>query len=466
MGGGETGNRAANGASAAPEREAGNTPNGGGVRRASAPGSALVQQQPVIQADSRINSVIIRDRPERMPIYRELINLLDVPSQLVEIEAMIVDVNSSEIHQLGIDWGARAGRVSANVTAGGAISDAATAATLSIGGSSTVIADAANFLMTRINALESRGAARIMSRPSILTMDNLGALIDLSETFYIQSVGERVSNVTPVSVGTTLKVTPHVVDENNQRWIQLVVDIEDGAIQDRLIQTLPTVRRSVIGTQAMMGERESLLIGGFNAERTIRQKDGIPVLGNLPFFGPLFSKTDRTVEKSERLFVITPKIISLDGQVAQAGALRQGPAATMNLPARLNTVPAGRQAAPTPSRLEQGPARPYAVPAPQVPAQAMPAPVRALRSTELPLSSPQPGSPVSALPGPRPASPVSSLPAPQPGSPVSALPEPQPATPFSSVPALPAASLSSGPRGTLPAPQPDGPPVDEQPLLR
>jgi type III secretion protein C len=143
-----------------------------------------------------------------------------------------------------------------------------------------------------------------------LTLDNLGALIDLSETFYVQAIGERVANVVPVSVGTTLKVTPHIVDTAGKQSVRLVVDIEDGAIQDRQIQSLPTIRRSTIGTQAVMNENESLLIGGFNSEQEIKQVDRVPGLGDLPIIGIFFKKKSTNRSKRERLFLITPKIIS------------------------------------------------------------------------------------------------------------------------------------------------------------
>lgn len=464
---GEAGNTVPSNSSGAAAASA----SGAGPRRTNAPGTPLVADRPVIQADSRLNSVIIRDRPERMPIYRELISLLDVPTQLIEIEAMIVDVNSSEIQQLGIDWGARVGNVTANVTAGGPLSEAATAATINIGGSSTVIANLASSLMARINALESKGNARIMSRPSVLTMDNLGALIDLSETFYIQSVGERVSSVTPISVGVTLKVTPHVVEENGRRLIQLVVDIEDGAIQDRQVQNLPTVRRSIIGTQAVMGERESLLIGGFNSEQTIRQKDGIPVLGNLPFVGPFFSKKSTTGERRERLFVITPKIVTVDGQVAQSGALRQGPPAAQQ--GRAANDP--QHSAPAGSRGSA--ASTTAVPTPT--ASELPAPASLLGSAVLPATS------LPVVTGTAPVSPSAPV---APATPAalqapaafSSLPTLSPGNlPIQATPPTPALqtdrtdrkirSLAPSPSLSVPAPVtapalPDD--VDEQPLLR
>ena len=247
------------------------TPMNGESSRASKsePGSVTVapsavgsQSRAVIQADPRLNAVIIKDRPENMQIYRQMITLLDIPSQLVEIEAMILDVNASQVAELGVDWSAKVGRLSANIGNPTAPSSNPSAV-ISLGNanSATIISNAANFLLTRISALESKGQAKVVSRPSILTIDNQGALIDLAETFYIQSVGERVANVTPVSVGVTLKVTPHVIDEGGRKSVQLVVDIEDGTRTDVTIQGLPTIRRSNIGTQAVMGEHESLLIG-------------------------------------------------------------------------------------------------------------------------------------------------------------------------------------------------------------
>ena len=169
-----------------------------------------------------------------------------------------------------------------------------------------------------------------MSRPSILTMDNLGALIDLSDTFYIQSIGERVSSVVPVSVGVSLRVTPRIIDEGGRKSVQLTVDIEDGVIQEQTGQagvssSLPRVRRSTIGTQAVMGEHESLLIGGFNSEQNVSGRQGIPGLASLPVLGALFSKKTASVGKQERMFLITPRIVPAGGQPARAARLPQIP---------------------------------------------------------------------------------------------------------------------------------------------
>ncbi len=278
---------------------------------AAARGSAEGGDRGVIQADSRLNAIIVKDRPDRLAVYEQLIALLDMPSQLIEIEAMIVDVNSTKLTQLGIDWGIRSGQNSAGFGQPAIPPDSTTINFVRGTGvnPTTVIPNVGDFLMARIKAMEGNGDARIVSRPSVLTLDNLGALIDLSETFYIQTTGERVATVVPITVGVTLRVTPHLIVQNGVKAVNLVVDIEDGAIQDTKIQNLPTVRRSTIGTQAVVGENASLLIGGFNSEQNVRQKDGVPVLGSVPLLGLLFSKTTTDVQKRERLFLITPKIV-------------------------------------------------------------------------------------------------------------------------------------------------------------
>lgn len=295
----------------------------GSPAAAAAAGSSGVRTRtPSIQADIRLNSLIIQDIPERIPMYERLIRELDVPTALIEIQAMIVDVNSQRIDELGIDWGGRANRGALGFGNPGA----ASTGTLSmnwaaIKGSvnpATLAVESGNYLVTRIRALEGLGEARIESRPSVLTLDNQGALFDHSETYYVRIQGERVANVTPVTAGTTLRVTPRVVDAQGQQTVQLVVDIEDGKIQDKLVDALPTVLRSSISTQALVNENQTLVIGGYSSEQNVQRTDRVPLLGAIPLAGALFTNKTVDQQKRERLFLIKPRIIALpaDGSLA------------------------------------------------------------------------------------------------------------------------------------------------------
>ena len=305
---------------AAPLRAANDAPPAAGNAAAAAAAPARAPRtpparRPSIQADPRLNALIVQDSAERLPLYERLIAALDVPTPLIEIEALIIDINATRLDELGITWGGRSGGVAlgfgnpAAALAQGALS-------LVSGGRgvtpTTVSQDTGNYLVARIRALESQGEAQIQSRPSVLTVDNAGALIDLSETFYIRTQGERVASVTPVTVGTTLRVTPRVVEAapGQARAVRLVVDIEDGAIQDRTVDALPTVRRSVVSTQALVDEDATLLIGGYRTDQKLSNDERIPLLGSIPLLGALFSTRSHDVQKRERLFMIRPRVLA------------------------------------------------------------------------------------------------------------------------------------------------------------
>ncbi len=261
-----------------------------------------------IQPDPRLNALVVTDMPERMPLYERLIAQLDVPAPLIEIEALIIDVNSERARELGINWSARGGSFSASFGVPQQVRQGMLALALDSGGSNTT-GGRDNGFMAQIRLLESAGDARIQSRPSVLTTDNIGALLDLSETFYIRVQGERVASVSPVTAGTTLRVTPRVVD-GAQGAIQLTVDIEDGQIQDRQVDSLPTVRRSAVSTLAVVRQDEALVIAGYTSDQTISSEQKVPVLGDLPWVGALFSNKARLVQKRERIFVIRPRLVT------------------------------------------------------------------------------------------------------------------------------------------------------------
>jgi len=285
------------------------------------------RNQPVIQSDPRQNAVIVRDLRERIPIYEKLIAFLDQPTALIEIEALIVDVNDTKVDELGVDW--LAGKDGRSVGFGTPTTLEPDRSTLQLTlnvNPVTLVIDSGNFMIGKIKVLESTGDARLLSRPSILTLDNMGATIDLSTTFYVRVVGERVAEVVPVTASTTLRVTPRFVEKNGKRLIQLVIDIEDGSLQesDQLGQ-LPTVVRSSVNTEAVVGENQSLLIGGYKIDTDISQNDGLPLISRIPIVGAFFRHARKETQRRERLFLITPKIVALASEVAPATVITMPP---------------------------------------------------------------------------------------------------------------------------------------------
>lgn len=309
---------------------------GGGPSNASSGGGGVSFQarpRPSIQSDARLNAIIIQDAPDRIPLYNSLIAQMDVPAPLIEIEALIVDVNTSRLEELGITWGARFSGGTGAVGFGDVSKATIDSNTLSIvkgnagvvSPTTAVLDTASRYLVARIRALEQQGDASIQARPSILTSENIGAVIDLSETVFIQTTSERSALVTPVTAGTTLRVTPRLSQRGDLPAIFMTVDIEDGQVQNGSAGGLPSVRKGVVSTEATLTGEQSLLIGGYNSEQRVVGNSKVPLLGDLPGLGGLFSSKSDSVQRRERLFLLKARVVPSQQQASAAGGVVQAP---------------------------------------------------------------------------------------------------------------------------------------------
>jgi len=266
-----------------------------------------------IVAQPQLNAVAIRDSSDRMPMYQELIDSLDVEPAMVEIEATIIDINVDKQRELGVNW--RAQGSDAQVLLG----DGTAADTLLQPGQiiapqgrggvlSLVLGDSTEFF-ARVRALEEEGAARIVSKPHVITLSNVEAVLGATTEFFVRVEGNDEVDLFNVPVGTVLRVTPHVYEQRGLNGIKLLVNIEDGtAATGARVDNIPVVERSTISTQALIQEGSSLLIGGLVRESTTESEVGVPVLRKVPVLGGLFRSERKNHVKTERLFMITPRI--------------------------------------------------------------------------------------------------------------------------------------------------------------
>ncbi len=251
---------------------------------------------PMFSADARQNAVVVRDKKINLPLYAKLIAQLDHKPKLVEISVTIIDVDEQNLSQLGIDWSAttRIGGGSVSFNGSSSPSDF-----------STVVGDMGAF-MVRLSALEQTAKARVLSRPSVLTLDNLQAVLDRNITFYTKLVGENIAKLESVSTGSLLRVTPRVIDSDGHADIMLSLSIEDGRQADPVsnAEPLPQTLNSEITTQALLKAGQALLLGGFvqGEEREGTRK--IPLLGDIPVLGKLFGTTQKTDRRAVRLFLL------------------------------------------------------------------------------------------------------------------------------------------------------------------
>ncbi|MFT6388382.1 MAG: type III secretion protein C [Cellvibrionaceae bacterium] len=258
-----------------------------------------------VEGDVRTNSIIIRAKKQDYSFYKGLIEDLDVPGQLIEIDAIIVDISREKLTEIGANFSYTDTSNGGSTTA--TVNNLANAVFNS--GSTVFIKNLDKFYLS-LKALEGMGDASIIANTSILTMENQPAIIDLSETVFITTTGERVVDVMPVTAGTLLNVIPQTISTDEGDKIKLVIDIEDGKLVSSGSEgnSTPGIRKTTISTKALIDQNRSLVIGGYHLQSRNRQDSGIPFLKDIPFLGAAFSSKIETSQNQERLFILTPRI--------------------------------------------------------------------------------------------------------------------------------------------------------------
>lgn len=285
---------------------------------------------PTIRADPRTNSIVIRDMPERMEAYRDLITVLDVKPRVVEISATIIDVTDNALEQLGVDWRAHGSHFdietgngrNAQATNPGSLNpngfpdptsttQNAIAGTPAGGVLTAVIGGTSNYLLSRISALKQSDQAKITETPKIATLDNVEALMSNRQTMYVRVEGYQAAQLYSITVGLSLRVMPTVIEDGGATQLRLGVHIDDGQMTSQSVDQIPIVKHSQIDTQSLINEGQSLLIAGYSVDQSSSSESGIPLLSKIPFLGRLFQYRESSGQKYHRLFMLTPRILNL-----------------------------------------------------------------------------------------------------------------------------------------------------------
>lgn len=269
-------------------------------------------ERPNFQADEGTNAVIVQGRINRMQEYETLIRRLDQKPQLVELEAMIIDVSTDSVGSLGVDWSLTAKHSSFSLTSpGSSAPTGTTSASVSSSAYSlgTVLSNAGRELLMRVQALQGEGKARIVSKPTVLGVANRSAVMTDKRVATVKVAGNLEANLFQVEAGTMMQVTPQVIAAEGANQIKLSLYIEDGNFESQVVDQVPVVKKTEIRTEAHVREGESLLIGGIIVDEDIDQGAGVPGLRDVPYIGGLFKWNGKRVSRSERLFLITPRLV-------------------------------------------------------------------------------------------------------------------------------------------------------------
>jgi type III secretion protein C len=267
----------------------------------------LDDDRPVFTSDDANNAVIVMGLPHRMTIYADLIRQLDVSSDLVELEATIIDVRHDDVASIGVNWQMS----NRSTTAGYDSPPALAAAAGSVFQLTTLSGNLSRQLLLKVDALQQQGRARVIARPRVVGVTNRVASMKDTRTASVRVSGNLSTNLYSLETGTTIEVIPRKILVDGIKAIKMALSIQDGSFDTNTVDQIPIVKRTAISTEAYVGEGEGLLIGGISSEADSTSESGLPGLSRIPLFGALFRTAEDQASRRERLFLITPRVISL-----------------------------------------------------------------------------------------------------------------------------------------------------------
>ncbi len=301
----------------------------------------FLTQRGHVEADDRTNAIIISDIPSVMPPIDRLLGQLDRKTQEVEIEARVVAATRSFAREIGTQLGFGFGNSSTSVGGAGAVGKSPLsvfntpgalypiigtsapaagqgvqiplfsnlAATAATSGLSFATASNAVRLDAILTLAESRGLLKILSRPRVVTQNNIQAVV--KQGVRIPVVTEAQLNGPPtttyIDAFLRLTVTPQITVENT---IFLNVDVENTTPDfGHEIGGNPTLITQQATTQVLVTDGGTVVIGGVIQTSNSTSISQVPLLGSIPWLGNLFKRQSVSSTNQELIFFITPRIV-------------------------------------------------------------------------------------------------------------------------------------------------------------
>lgn len=259
---------------------------------------------PRISADSSVNAIIVRDRPETMEVYEQLIANLDIEPLMIETQVTILELNMSRLKELNLDFGFSLDSLA--MLFGGA---PALAGGSNIGAG--YVSGGGDVFLARVRALEERGAMRVVSRPVLTSANNQPATFGLDTNQPIRLVGEREVDAFEVQSGMIMRIRPSAIEDGGDMRIRLDIEVSDKQYNGMVVDGIPGTSGPTITTQTVVRHGESAMLAGITRTATFDSKSKTPILGDIPLLGEIFKSRRKGEDHVERLFLLTPRISNL-----------------------------------------------------------------------------------------------------------------------------------------------------------
>ncbi len=298
----------------------------------------LISDRGFISSDERTNTISVRETSDKQELIRKLISTWDIPVKQVLIEARIVRARSNIAEEMGIQWGGggldQSGsnlfRVGGSQSTLAELTEVANGNSTTIGFPGALAVDlgvsrsnassiaigfgGSNYLVDmELSAFESDGKGEIVAQPKIVTADRQTATIKSGEEIpYQEASSSGSTSVSFKEAVLSLEVTPQITPDD-----KVIMDLKiNQDNRGEVTAGIPSIETNEVITQVLVGNGETIVLGGiFQSERSTTVTK-TPFLGDIPYLGALFTKTEEIDERAELLIFITPKILK-DGIIDQ-----------------------------------------------------------------------------------------------------------------------------------------------------
>lgn len=288
-------------------------------------GSVLTARGSVV-ADPRDNAVIVTDVASQIPIIESVIDQLDAKSKQVSIQVRVILANSTFTRTLSSVLSGAFGSAKGHTNGAGgtgqgvtavaptasplpaltAVTQPASLAASGFGAFSITTAAARYAINAAITAAESHDQARTISRPTIVTQDNVLGEVQQGVQIPIQTDINNTIAIQYVNATLDLSVTPQVTVDNK---IFLKIYVNNASIGAISVLAGPTINTQEATTQVLVPDGGTVVFGGITVTTRGRSAAYVPLLGSIPVIGNLFKSSSVNDQNQELLFFVSPMIL-------------------------------------------------------------------------------------------------------------------------------------------------------------
>ncbi|WP_254605491.1 type II secretion system protein GspD [Deinococcus sp. JMULE3] len=247
-----------------------------------------------VVVDSRQRSLIVIANPADRNVILAVLKQLDASRPQVQFEAEILEVNRDTTDSLGLQYDSIF-TFKLNEGEGMSLKKIGTIGRNPLS------------LSVSLNMLKTSGAARVLARPRITTIDGLEARINSTQTTpVVTSNSSGGTSVQSITTGITLRMSPKVAPDGTvETNLTISVSVPTGTTS----QGVPQFSTREASTTVRVGNGEPIAIGGLMEDRTVSADQKIPLLGDIPLLGKLFTTTRTDTRRSDLIIVVTPRLV-------------------------------------------------------------------------------------------------------------------------------------------------------------